>query len=241
MLNKSGQLTIFIIFALVLIGAAVLFFAFQNNLIRQPTNPDSDRVYNFVQNCIQEEGAETIYQIGKNGGYFFPTNFSTNSGVAIYFSNNRAYVPSKKQVENEISFFMDEKLFFCARNFADFPDLEITQNEISIQTTIKNEKVVFNVNYPIRISKREDVSLLNNFKTEIPIRVGIVYASVAEFMRNQTAEGICISCMLEISERSDLYVEMMDYDEKTTVFVFRDKNSKINNEEFVWIFANEYG
>ena len=136
---------------------------------------------------------------------------------------------------------MDEKLFFCARNFADFPDLEITQGEIKTETAMENEKVVFNVNYPIRISKREDVSLLNNFKTEIPIRAGIVYASVAEFMRNQTAEGICISCMLEISERSDLYVEMMDYDEKTTVFVFRDKNSKINNEEFVWIFANEYG
>ena len=240
-MEKRGQLTIFIILALVLVGAAVLFFAFQNGLIKQPSNPNTDRINNFVQNCIQEEGMETIYQIGKNGGYFFPANFSTNSGVAIYSSEGKIYIPSKKQVEDEISFFMDEKLFFCARNFADFPDLEITQGEIKTQTTMENEKIVLNVNYPIRISKDEDVSLLNDFKTEIPIRAGIVYNSVAEFMRNQTAEGICISCMLEISERSDLYVEMMDYDEKTTVFVFRDKNSKINNEEFVWIFANEYG
>ncbi|MBI4116721.1 hypothetical protein HY449_03170 [Candidatus Pacearchaeota archaeon] len=240
-MDKKGQLTIFIILALVLVGAVVLFFAFQNNLIRQPTNPDAGRVQNFVQNCIKQEGEETIYQTGKNGGYFFPPNFSLPSGVAIYYANNKNYVPSKKQIEDEISFFMNEKLFFCARNFADFPDLEITQGEIKTQTDVQDNKVVFNVNYPIRISKDKDVSLLNNFKQEISIRAGIVYASVAEFMRNKTSEGICISCMLEISEKNDLYVEMMDYDENTTIFIFRDKNSKINNEDFTWIFAERYG
>ncbi|HJZ18741.1 MAG TPA: hypothetical protein VJ208_01425, partial [Candidatus Nanoarchaeia archaeon] len=183
----------------------------------------------------------TIYQIGKNGGYFFPPNLSTESGVAIYYSNNRTRVPSKKQVENEISFFMDEKLFFCARNFADFPDLNISQGEIKTETAIENEKIILNVNYPITIIKGEEKSAIQNFKAEIPIRAGIVYDSVSDFAGNQTSEGICLSCMLEISEKNDLYVEMMDYNENTTIFVFRDKNSKINGMDFTWVFANKYG
>ena len=241
-MQKRAQLTIFIIAAIFLVGIVFLFFAFQQGLLSQQSlSPDAEKIYSFVQNCIEHEGAETIYQIGQNGGYFFPPNLSTNSGVAIYSKDGKNYMPSKEQVENEISFFMNQKLFFCTKNFVDFPDLDISQQEISTKTTIQDESILFNVDYPITVIKGTDKTLIKNFKYEVPVRMGTVYNFVYEFSRNQTSDGICLSCMLEISERNDLHVEMMDYDETTTLFLFRDKNSKINDEDFVWIFANEYG
>lgn len=240
--QTRAQLTIFIIVAIFIIGLVIIYFAFQQDLIKQPLNPDVERVYNFVQSCIEEEGIEIIYRIGDGGGYYFPPNLSTESGVPYYFYNGQNYMLTKKQIEEEISFFMNELLFFCTRNFVDFSDLNISQDEIKTKTTIEDEKVILNVNYPITIIKNEDKTLIKDFKSEIPIRLGIVYDSVAKFLQAQIGnEGICLSCLLEISEKNDLYVDMMDYDEQTTIFVFRDENSKINDETFVWVFANRYG
>src|SRR3989344_3704129 len=133
-MNKRGQLTIFIIVAIFIIGIVLIYFAFQQGLIQQPLNPDAERVYNFVQTCIEEKSIETIYQVGENGGYFFPPNLSTDSGVLYYYLEGENLMPSKEQVEDEISFFLEQKLFFCTRNFVDFPDLEINQGEIKTQT-----------------------------------------------------------------------------------------------------------
>tara|TARA_Y100000310_G_scaffold213829_1_gene214838 strand:+ start:14200 stop:14937 length:738 start_codon:yes stop_codon:yes gene_type:complete len=242
MKEKKGQLTIFIIIAIFIIGGVLIFFVLKTGLIKQPLSPEAENIYSLVQSCIEQEGIKTIYTIGKNGGYFFPPEFSTESGVTYYYSGGKSYMPSKEEIENEISFYLSEILFFCTRNFVDFQDLEIKQREIKTETEIKNEEVVLNINYPITIIKEESTSVIEDFKLEIPVRLGIVYDSVAEIIQEQlTSEGICLSCLLDISLKYDLYVDMMDYDEETTIFIFRDENSKINNETFVWIFANKYG
>jgi hypothetical protein len=33
---------------------------------------------------------------------------------------------------------------------------------------------------------------------------------------------------------------MMDYDEETVIFIFRDENSIINNKTYEFVFANKY-
>ena len=162
-MQKKGQLTIFIIFAVILIGIILIFFAFQKGLVQQPLSPDAERVYAFVQNCIEQEGVNVIYQVSKNGGYYFPPNLSTGSGIPIYYEKRINYMPSKEQVESEISFFMNQKLFFCTRNFVDFADLNISQQDIRTQTTIENEKIILNINYLISINKGKSTSLIKNF------------------------------------------------------------------------------
>jgi len=241
-MHKRGQVTIFIVIAIVIIGFAVLFFSLQTDLIKQPLSPDTERIYNFVQTCIEDVGIDVIYEIGRNGGYYFPPNLSTDSGISYYFFEGQNHIPSKEKIEEEISFFLSEKLFFCTRNFVDFPDLEISQEEIRSRTIIENNKITLNVDYPIIISKDNSTSIIQDFKIEIPVGLGIVYDSVAEFMQQQeNNQNICLSCLLGISEKNDLYVDMMDYDEQTTIFLFTDRNSVIKDEEFVWIFANKYG
>src|SRR3989344_5378967 len=136
-MHKKAQLTIFVIAVIFIVGAVLLYFAFQQGLIQQPLNPNAERVYNFVQTCIEEESIKTIYQVGENGGYFFPPNLSLDSGTAVYYENGQNYIPSREQVQDEISFFLEQKLFFCTRNFADFSDLEINQDEIKTNAIIE--------------------------------------------------------------------------------------------------------
>ncbi|MDP2673050.1 MAG: hypothetical protein Q8O84_04525 [Nanoarchaeota archaeon] len=241
MLNKRGQITIFIIVAILIIGAVALFFTLRGNLqISKPSNPEVAPIKNFVDECIDGVGEEVIYNVGQSGGYYFPPEKSTETGITYYLINNKSYMPSKEKVESEISFFVSNKLFFCTRNFVDFPEYEISQGKIRTETEILENEVVLNVEYPLSIKKGESVSKIKDFEIEIPIRTGLVYDSVSGFIAENNEQGICLSCLSNISETHDLFVDMFDYDNETIIFIFKDENSIINEKPFEWVFANKY-
>jgi len=240
-MGKRGQLTIYILIAILIVSTILIYFSLRGDILQNVISSPSDEVSLFVQDCIESEGANVIYTIGKNGGYYIPTDFSIDIGIPYYSSDGENYMPSKESVENEISFYLSEVLFLCTKNFVDFSNFNISQSEIKTNVNIDDDKISLNVNYPIRIIKGEDVSLIEEFEAEIPVRLGIVYDSISEFTQEQIShDGICLSCMLEISLKNDLFVDMFDYDDSTTVFFFRDENSKINDIPFTWVFANKY-
>ena len=241
MINKRGQVTIFIIIAILIIASVLIFFMFKGQIKQSLYSPEVESVYLFVDNCIEKVGSEVIYEIGENGGYFFPPNFSTESGIPYYYSNGKSYMPLKEEIEKEISFFVSEKLFFCTKNFIDFPNFEITQKEIKTKIIIKKDKIDLDINYPISITRGESTSIIEDFGNEIPVRLGIVYDSIEKIIKEQlNHESICLSCILDVSLENDLYVDMMDYDEETVIFIFRDENSIINNKTYEFVFANKY-
>ncbi len=241
MKNQKGQITIFIIMGIILVVGVAIFFYARSQISITGYPPGIKNVYGFVEKCIEETGDEVVYDIGAGGGYYFPPEFSTSTGVPIYYSEGKNYMPSKSQIEEEISNFVEETLFFCTRNFVDFPELEITQREIKAETSIRDEEVILKIDYPISITKARSTIVLKEFKDiKIPVRFGVVYDSVKQLNEQSVNESICLSCALDIALKNDLYVNMMDYGENTTIFIFRDENSVINNKTFNFIFANQY-
>jgi len=242
-MKKKGQVTIFIIIIIIVIALIVSFFIFKDTLKRKIFIPETDSVKIFVENCIENVGGEIIYDLGRKGGYFFAPDFSTDTGIPIYYSNGKNYMPTKNQIENEISYYINERLFFCTRNFVEFPELEIIQGKIETKTRIEENEIILNVNYPLSIIKENSTTLIEDFKNiEIPIRFGIIYDSIYEIIQEQLNHtGICFDCMLDIALEKDLYVNMIDYDNETVIFIFRDENSKLNDINFEFIFANKYG
>jgi len=240
---KRGQVTIFIIIAIILVASIAGFFLFRQQLgLEDLLTPEDDSIYLFVESCIEEIGKDAIYHITQNGGYFLPTEFSTSEGIPYYYSNGKNYMPSKEDIEKEISYYINQMLFFCTKNFVDFSNFNITQGEIKTETEIKDEEVVLNVEYPISVSDGKSTTLFEDFKNiEIPVRLGIVYNAIKEIIQEQlNYDSICLSCILDVSLKYDLYVDMFDYDEETVIFIIRDETLKINEEDFEFMFANKY-
>ena len=240
--KRKAQATIFIIIAIVLVAGVIIFFLVRQSILMQEVSSETQPIYSFVEDCIQQTGIEIVYKTVSGGGYYFPTNFSTDSGVPIYYFDGKSYIPTKKQIENEISYFTNEKLFFCTRNFVNFPDFEIKQGEIKTETKIQSGKIILDVNYPLTITKGEKTTSFKRFKDiEIPVRLGIIYDSIYNLTQEQlTSNAICLTCLSEITSKNDLYVDMMDYDDEIVLFSFRDENSKINNESLEFIYANKF-
>ena len=239
MKNKRGQITIFIIIAIVIIGIIGLYFLFDDELEKMFTTKTSS-INTFVEECIENTGKDAIYQIGQNGGYYLTPKISTPGGIPYYY-NEKNYMPSKKRIENQIALYLNEMLEFCTEDFSDFPEFNISSGEANSKVIIKDSEVILNVKYPISITKDKSTSIIENFEDiKIPVRLGIIYDSIEEIIKDQlNRENICLSCITDIALKNDLTVGITSLEE-ATIFTVQDKYSEINGVPLEWKFANKY-
>lgn len=253
MINKKAQLTIFIIIAILVVAITALFFylneEFTKSLFKQKVQEieylDSrvQKVYYFVDDCIESSAYDVLYTIGQQGGYFVPSGLSTDSGIRYYFIKNRSYVPPKNLLEKEISYYVGQELFFCTRYFANFTDLNVEQEDISVITKIEEGVVVLDVNYPLSITIENSTVLLEKFEDiKIPIRLEIIYNVTSQIVQKQieNPNEICLSCLINLGIENDLFIDMFNYDENTIIFTIRDENSIMNNRPYEFKFAIKY-
>ena len=242
MVNKRGQITIFIVIALVIIGMAVLFFFIQENVMERigenTIDSRADEVFLFVQDRLEQVSVDGIYAIGLQGGYYIPPDLSIEYGIPYYYYENQNYMPSKLEIGEEISSYINTNLPFCINDFSTFTDLTIRHEELNPSVEIGKGKIITKLDYSLRVIENETSTLFDEFSIDIPVRLGTVYDSIEKIMEDQmTHNDICLSCILDISLENDLFVDISNYDEETVIFVFKDENSKINNDTFEFVFA----
>ncbi|KHO54841.1 MAG: hypothetical protein QT10_C0011G0022 [archaeon GW2011_AR19] len=98
------------------------------------------------------------------------------------------------------------------------------------------------MNYPLTIIKGDAKSKIEDFNSEVPVRLGIVYDAVGEFIEKnlETPGGFCVDCLLEVLMEKGLHSNIFWEDEKTAIFIVRDFNSAVNEKEFILNFAGRY-
>jgi len=243
-MNKKGQVTIFIIIAILVIGAVALFFTLRGSLqTGDVVNPEVVPIQNFVEGCLEDSLADVVYSVGEGGGYYIPSTVSSVSGLEVpyYIKNNQNLMPTKEQIEEDISKYVSRDLVLCLGGFTLFPEYEITKGKMKTKAMINPETVSVEVSYPLYVKKGDFSSKIEDFSADVPVRLGIIYDSISEFIGQELGgEGSCLNCLLDILDQNDLYVASFDFDDHTRIFILRDLNSKINKEEFVYNFANEY-
>ena len=244
---KKAQITIFIIIAILIIAVVALFFALRGNinLPGKPVSPETAEIQNFVQTCLDDSLENVVFKVGENGGYYFPPKVSTPVlEVPYYIKDNNNLMPSKEDIEREISRGIERELFFCIGNFELFsPEYEITKGKMTPpEVVIEPERVLVELNYPLTIIKGGSKSKIEDFSSEVPVRLGIIYDAVVEFVAEDLKypEGVCISCLFDISIKNGLRSSYLNYDDDIYIFIIEDPQSKLNNKEFVYVFANEH-
>ncbi len=240
-----GQLTIFIIISVLIIASVGLFFIFRGNLQipGKPVSPETTQIQNFVQECLEEVSESAVFDIAERGGYEDPSKISSTIvfNTPYYIKNNKNIMLSKEKIQEEISKDIVKEMKICINNFAIFPEYDITKGEIIPEIIIESERVLIDVNYPLTIIKDKSRSKIKDFNSEIPVRLWIVYDAVAGFINESiNYRGVCINCLLDISSKNNLQSEFSNYNNETIIFIINDPQSKLNNREFVYVFANEY-
>jgi hypothetical protein len=242
--KQRGQISIFIIIAIVIIAVIAVIFISRGkiDLGGGNVNPAVAPVNSFVEGCSKETLEDAVYYVGQTGGYFSVPEKSTITGISFYVYDGENVMPSKKIVENEISAYINNMMFICTKNFVDFPDLEIIEGNITSKIKIDDNKVTAHINYPLSITKGTKTYTINSFNVEIPVRLGVIFNVANESVQEQLLhpKQICISCINNLAVDKNLYVELNEYDNETTIFSIIDKTMPILNESYRFNFANKY-
>jgi len=244
---KKGQITIYVLLAVIIISAIGIVLYTQRELLgihlAPPINEEIRPVNTFVESCLKSTAEDALIFVGQQGGYY-DLPYNSIDEYVYYFAANKSYFPKKETIENEISKYINEMLPFCTQNFASFSDFQISANPSAIKTETKilDRTVKFNIKWPCQIKKSDSVYNLNEFSIEIPSRLNTIY-NVAGNMTSQQLKdfsSICLSCLTKFALDNDLYINMEDYDETTVLFIITDDQTQIKNQPYEFIFANKY-
>ena len=122
MRNRGGQITIFIIIAILVIGAVALFFTLRGTLQREEVYaPEVASVKNFVEECLDDTLIEGLYFVGLQGGYYYVPDNSvkiTHYSVPMHFFKSRADIPDINLFQRELGFYIEQHFEECIYNFS---------------------------------------------------------------------------------------------------------------------------
>lgn len=243
-MNKKSQVTTYVILGLViLIVIGIVFFLKSNiidSLLQQDTQkikdvpPQIQPIYEHVQDCVKTTSEDALYVIGYHGGYFITPYPFTVDKIPYYFINNKSVVPSKERIESEISKYINQELKFCTNNFTNFTEFKINQGNVNARTFIGENKTLVSVSYPLSINRGEINYQLKDFNLELPIRLNVIYDASKIIIDKQVEDpdNICLSCILELELKNDLYIDMTSYFGDTAVYTFVDSNSILGGEHY---------
>lgn len=232
MKDKRGQVTIFIIVAVLVVAGAGVYFFVKGGISRGNTPVSgTEEVYNFVEDCTQKVGEAAVYYIGQHGGHYLPPERYTENGVPIYFLNGEIFIPSKENIEGNISGYFDDALNLCLDDFSSFNNFNITSGKIKVSTKIYDDYVSLSLNYPLVIKKGEDTYRIEDFgEARIPVRLGIIHSMSESIVQQhyQNPLEICISCLSDLQNENGMLIEMRNFD-NLIIYNLVDPKSKLNS------------
>lgn len=231
-MGKRGQVTLFIIVGILMLVVFFLLTRFLQGVDTQVIPEDFAPVTNFVESCIGFVGADAIEFVSQQGGYF-----EMEEEYTYYFYESSNQMPSKSTVEEELSKYMDEVLFFCLKNFADFPGFAVNQGFSKTKAIIRRDDVLFEVELPLEIRKQASKINLDRFAKAVPSRLNTLYDVSANIVIEQMKDpdSICLDCMVNLGINNDVFIKLERIDETRILFIVTDI---IDLSEF--IFANKY-
>jgi len=207
MKNKKGQVTIFIIIAILLLVSISLILILKPTLFNPQIPSSIQPLYNSFLSCLEDDVFVGIDLLETQAGYIETPDYEMGSpnipfSSQLNFVGNyipywyyvsgsnipKEQIPSKENMESEMKEFLQERIRKCNLETYYEEGFEITQNDADIDVQINNNFVVVDMFMDLEIKKGEDVALIKNHKVSIPSNLGSLYNSARIIYEKQKKE-----------------------------------------------------
>lgn len=211
--NNKGQITIFVIIAILLVALVVLFFVFKDDFGIGKTSSEIEPIQTSVLSCLESTSEEGINYIALHGGYYkIPEEISMKyleKEVPYYYINSKENIPSIERVERELEDYISENLKSCL-NFSSFEEqgFSINEGNVSSSVNIGEDKTNIKANYPLAIEKGEESFKLKEFKTEVLSNIKELHGASVELVNlySEKPGYVCVTCLKDISNKYNLEI-----------------------------------
>jgi hypothetical protein len=235
-MKNEGQVTIFIVLAIVIVLALSLFFVFQGDIMNSGMSDDAGRVYDFVRGCADDVYLDAIYDVGMKGGYSVSPGGSISFGIPLYKMGDRLSIPDIENIEREVAKEFDKRLMECVGDFSSFSNLDVVAQEASSVAEVRDGEIVLDVVYPMVVSKAGRRDSLEDFgKIRVPLRMGLMYEVASEIAKTEDAGNICLTCLAELAEENEFEIYIVDYVPGVIYIII--SYEELNGDVFEFSFA----
>ena len=265
---KRGQVTIFIIIAIVIVAGIVLVFSLNNNaknLFTSIFNSESkypQTVQNIklnVQDCLDQSLKIVIEKNALQGGYYFSQknniyydseNLSLIRNIPFYF-DEKYYVPTLAVLKDQISQGVAYELANCidSEQYVAGP-IEVNNAKVDIDFSrynakiiIDNENVKIDVKFPAEISFQDVVYNVEDYSSSVKTGYLKRYELASKISQTQSNYGneICLTCNSELADQYQAQLLNENYyeDDSSYVIIYNVLMSDpLDTKVEVWSFAH---
>ena len=240
--NKKGQVTIFIIIAVLVVAIVAIFFIFRGKAGNESSSSEASPIYTKTISCLEtttQEGAKYIAL--KGGNYEIPEELSLvyfTDEVPYYYINSQKTMPSLRRVERELEKYITANLDSCV-GFEGFEEqgFEIKKGDLTVNVGIKGKNIHVYANYPLSIKKGEDTSLLGEFHLDIASNIEEVYYACEDILNSYSLKPgfVCLTCLEDTSDKYDIIARATPLQGRNAIWF----SVSDNEEELEWRFVVE--
>jgi hypothetical protein len=193
--GKRGQVTIFIIVAIIIVAAIGIYFVVQKSST-QGLSKNFEPAYKYYLSCVETRTRAGIALLGQQGGYLYtnelpfepgsdysPTSSQLDlNGVGVpywfYVSGNnivKQQKPTKENMASELSRYISEGINKC--NFEDFNQQGIIVDVYSgsVNVVINENSVDVSMNNPVYFYFENETASLDSHKLSLSSKLGKFY------------------------------------------------------------------
>lgn len=172
--NKRGQVTIFVIIALVIVGAVIFLF-----LLKRPAKLEVSAEENpqlFLQKCVREETLNAINIMLSQGGFILPENYKLykNDKVEYLCYNEGYYNPCISQhpmyineLREEMKNYLKPKIEDCfasLRRELQKRNSDVSMGVSDINIELMPSRIEITINRKITITKSGEARSFDKFE-----------------------------------------------------------------------------
>ena len=262
-MSKRGQITVFIIVGIVLLGMLIIFSYTSSLLGLKQSGIEQQKMQGelglsapieaYITSCISSTAKDGILENSRQSGYFIlPDNADNKSttdlyeNVAYYYNNGEILIPSLETFAGEIASYVDTMLYLCLDDFNNFKNqgYDISFDEPSSKGILNHDKLTIITTHPIKIKKDNKEIKLSEFVVSIPAEEYyqdiMIAKKIVETMNEEDIKGVCITCFSSFAAENNVFVEILEIGNNTTLFEVSDNDYFINNEKYMLRFAARY-
>jgi len=203
-MKNKGQVTIFIIIAILILAGVLSYFVLRGSLTIIDLPANIEPVYTTFLACLEEDTSVGASILESQGGYIFLPEFEPGSqympfssqlnflGNPIpywyYVSGNniqKEQVPTKKEMETQLEEFIEERINDC--NFNDYYEqgFEISLAEPEASSNIKDDEVEIDLSMNLNIVFGNESATVKNHKIVVKSKLGNLYDSAVKVYEHE--------------------------------------------------------
>lgn len=233
--KKKGQVTIFIIVAVVIIALVALFYAFYPQ-IKSVVSPGSTTPQSFLQGCFEEDMSDTLNKISLQGGALNPEFYYDYIGQKLsYLCYTNEYYKlctvQEPMLKGEIEKELETNLASAANQCFDklkqnYERLgyHVTLDAKTGKASILQQKVMMSFNSTLTLDKDGDTKRYSSFDVMINSNIYEFAEIATSIISFETTYGNS-ETTLYMDNYRELKVEKLTEDDGTKVYILTNRNT----------------